>query len=155
MVFSTIHVSSFDRRLYDVMAISKFTQFNGSFDGIHFCFIQFRYLYVHIPGLSCCEVGFGQYHIILMDPEVSEIFFIPYTFLRKNRMSDSLSLVLLFMATNCPTSTSLNGSNSENGSSRSTFVKGKTSLVLSRCFFGWLRGCILWFSLSWSKISPL
>ena len=38
------------------------------------------------------------------------------------------------MVTNCPTSTSLNGSNSGNGSSRSTFGEGKTSLVFGHCF---------------------
>ena len=83
-----------------MMAVSKSTQFDGSFDRTHFRFIQFRYLYVHIPGLSCCEVGFGQYHIILIDPEVSETFFIPDTLPRKNGMPDSLSSLLLFMVTN-------------------------------------------------------
>ena len=117
-----------------MMAVSKSTQFDGSFDGIHFHFIQFQYLYVHIPRLSCCKVGFGQYHIIFIDPKVCETFFISNTLPRKNGMSDSLSLVLLFMATNCPTSTSLNGSNSGNGSSRSTFCEGENSLELGRCF---------------------
>ena len=117
-----------------MMAISKSTQFDGSFDGTHFHFIQFRYLYVHILGLSCCEVGFGQYHIILIDPEVSETFFIPDTLPRKNGMPNSLSSLLLFMVTNCSTYTSLNGSNSRIGSSRSTFVEGETSLVFDRCF---------------------
>ena len=134
MAFSTIHVSSFGGGLHDMMAVSKSTQFDGSFDGIHFRVIQFRYLYVHILGLSCCEVGFGQYHIILIDPEVSETFFIPNTLPRKNGMSDSLSSVLLFMVANCPTCTSLNRSNSGNGSSRSIFSEGETSLVLGRCF---------------------
>ena len=86
-----------------MMVVSKSTQFDGSFDGTHFRFIQFRYLYVHIPGLSYCEVGFGQYHIILIDPEVSETFFIPDILPRKNGMPDSLSSLLLFMVTNCPT----------------------------------------------------
>ena len=128
MAFSTIHVSSFGGGLHDMMAVSKSTQLDGSFDGTHFCFIQFWYLYVHIPRLSWCEVGFGQYQIILIDPEVSETFFIPNTLPRKNGMPDSLSSLLLFMVTNCPTCTSLNGL------SRSTFCEGETSLVLGRCF---------------------
>ena len=117
-----------------MMAVSKSIQFDGSFDGIHFRFIQFQYLYVHIPVLSCCEVGFGQYHIIFIDPEVFETFFIPDTLPRKNGMPDSLSSVLLFMVTNCPTSTSVNGSNCGNGSSMSTFGEGDNSLELGRCF---------------------
>ena len=120
--------------LHDIMAISKSIQFDGSFDGTHFCFIQFGYLYVHIPGLSYYEVGFGQYHIILIDPEVSETFFILDILPRKNGMPDSLSPLLLFMITNCLICTSLNGSNSGNGSSRSTFVEGETSLVCDCCF---------------------
>ena len=118
----------------DMMAVSKSIQFDGSFDGTYFRFIQFRYLYVYILGLSCCEVGFGQYHIILIDPEVSDTFFIPDTLPRKNRMPDSLSSLLLFMVTNCPTCTSLNGSNYGNGSSRSTFGEGESFLVLGYCF---------------------
>ena len=117
-----------------MMAVSNSTQLDGSFDGIHFRFIQFRYRYVHIPGLSWCEVGFGQYQIILIDPEVSETFFIPDTLPRKNGMPDSLSSLLLFMVTNCPICTSLNGSNSGNGSPRSTFCEGETSLVFGRRF---------------------
>ena len=119
-----------------MIPISKSTQFNGSFDGIHFRFIQFLYLYIHIPGSSCCEVGFGQYHMILMEPDVYETFFLLDTRLKKNGMPDSLSLVLLFIATKCLTCTSLNRSNSRNESSRSTFVKVRTSLVIRRCFFG-------------------
>ena len=117
-----------------MMAISKSTQFDGSFDGTHFRFIQFRYLYVHIPRLFCCQVDFGQYRIIFIDPEVSETFFIPDTLPRKNGMPDSLSSLLLFMVTNCPICTSLNGSNSGNGLSKSTFVEGETFLVFDRCF---------------------
>ena len=129
-----------------MMAVSKSTQFDGSFDGTHFCFIQFRYLYVHILGLSCCEVGFGQYHIILIDPEVSDTFFISNTLLRKNGIPDSLSSLLLFMVTNCQTCISLNGSNSKNRSSRSTFGEGGTSLVLGRCFLVGLEVAFYGFS---------
>ena len=133
--FSTIHVSNFDGRFHDMIHVSKSTQFDGSFDGIHFLFIQFLYLYVHIPGSSCCEVGFGQYHMILMEPDVCKTFFLLDTHPRKNGMPNSLSLVLLFIATNCPSCTSLNGSNSGNGSSRSTFVTVGSSFVQRRCFF--------------------
>ena len=115
--------------------VSKSTQFDGSFDEIHFHFIQFLYLYVHIPRLSYCEVGFGQYHMILIEPDVCETFFLPDTCPKKNGMSDSLSSMLLFIATNCPTYTSLNISNFGNGSSRSTFIIVRTSLVRRRCFF--------------------
>ena len=118
-----------------MILVSKSIQFDGSFDGIHFRFIQFLYLYVHILGSSCCEVGFGQYHMIFMEPDVCETFFLPDTHLRKNGMPDSLSSMLLFIATNCLTCTSLNGSNSGNGSSRSTFIIVRTSLVRLRCFF--------------------
>ena len=118
-----------------MIPVSKSTQFDASFDGIHFHFIQFLYLYVHIPTSSCCEVGFGQYHMILMEPDVCETFFLPDIHPRKNGMPDSLSSVLLFIATNYPTCTSLNGSNSGNGSSRSTFVTVRSSLVRCRCFF--------------------
>ena len=69
-----------------------------------------------------------------MNPKISETFFILDILPRKNEMPNSLSSLLLFMATNYPNFTSLNESNSGNGSSRSTFVKGKISLVLGCCF---------------------
>ena len=122
-----------------MMAISRSIQFDGSFKRIHFCFIQFLCLYIHILESSCCEVGFGQYHMILMDLPISETFFIALILSKKNRMLDSLSLVLLFIATNCPTFNSLNGSNSGNGSSWFTFVKTSTSLVISHCFLASLE----------------
>ena len=118
-----------------MIPVSESTQFDGSFDRIHFHFIQFLYLYIHIPGSSCCEVGFSQYHMILIKPDVCETFFFLDIRPKKNGMPDSLSSVLLFIATNCPTYTSLNGSNSRNGSSRSTFVTVRNSLVRRHCFF--------------------
>ena len=103
-----------------MMAVSRSTQFDGSFEGIHFLLIQFLYLYVHIPRSSCCEVGFGQYHMIFIDPDVDETFFRSATFFRKNGMPASLSSLLVFIATIWPTFMSVNGSNSGNTSSRSS-----------------------------------
>ena len=101
--FSIAEVSAFRGGFHDMMAVSRSTQFDGSFEGIHFCFIQFLYLYVHILGSSCCKVDFGQYHMIFIDPNVDETFFYIATFPRKNEMFDSLSSLLVFIATICPT----------------------------------------------------
>ena len=71
-----------------MMAISRSTQFDGSCNGIHFCFIQFLYLYVYIPMLFCYKVGFSQYHMVLIDLDVNETFFITNTLPRNNGMLD-------------------------------------------------------------------
>ena len=137
-----------------MMAVSRFTQFDGSFEGIHFCFIQFLYLYVHIPGSSCCEVGFGQYHMIFIDPDVNETFFHSATFPRKNGMSTSLSSLLVFIATIWPIFTSINRSNSGNTSSRSLSITMLASVVEGFGFFVGLDVVVCGFPPSWSKISP-
>ena len=117
-----------------MMAVSRSTQFDGSCDGIHFCFIQFLYLYVHIPGSFCCDVGFCQYHMIFIDPDVDETFFSTATFPRKNGMLDSLSSLLVFIATICPASTFVNRSNSRKTSLMSLSVWMMCSVVVG-CFF--------------------
>ena len=117
-----------------MMVVSRSTQFDGSCERIHFRFIQFLYLYVHIPGSSCCKVGFGQYHMIFIDSDVDEIFFNTATFPKKNGMLDSLSLLLVFITTICPTFTSINGSNSGKTSSRSLSVGMMCSVVVGCCF---------------------
>ena len=121
-----------------MMAISRSTQFDGLFERIHFCFIKFLYLDVDIPGSSCCEVGFGQYRMIFTDPNVDETFFRTTTFPRKNGMPDSLSSLLVFIATICPTFTSVNGSNSGNTFSTSLSVAMMGSVVEGLCFFAGL-----------------
>ena len=118
-----------------MMAVSRSIQFDDSFKGIHFRFIQFLYLYVHIPWSSCYEVGFGQYHMIFIDPDVDETFFTTTTFLRKNGMPDSLSSLLVFIATIYSTFTFINRLNSGNTSSRSLYVEMMCSVVVGLCFF--------------------
>ena len=135
MAFSTVEIFVLRGGFDNMMAVSRSTQFDGSFEGIHFHFIQFLYLYVHILGLSCRKVDFGQYHMIFKDPNVDETFFSTTTFPRKNGMLDSLSSLLVFIATICPTFTSVNGSNSGNTSSRSLSVEMMCSVVVDLCFF--------------------
>lgn len=53
----------------------------------------------------------------------------------KKRMSDSLSSVPLFIATNGPILTSLNGSNSKKGSPSSLFVVVMRSMGIIHFFF--------------------
>ena len=137
-IFSTIQVSILRGELHDMMAISKSIQFDGLCEGIHFCFIQFMYPYVDIPGSSYCEVDFGQYHIIFIDPDANETFISTATFPKKNGMSDSLSSLLVFIGTMCPAFTFVNGSNSGNASSRSLCVEMMYSLVVSHCFLAGL-----------------
>ena len=121
-----------------MMAVSRSTQFNGSFEEIHFCFIQFLYLYIHIPGSSCYEVNFGQYHMIFIEPDVNETFFRTATFPKKNGIHDSLSSLLVFIATICPTFTFVNRSNSENRSSKSLSIAMLASVVEGLGFFATL-----------------
>ena len=129
-----------------MMIVSKSTQFDGLFKRIHFHFIQFLYLYVHIPGSSCCDVGFGQYHMIFIDPDVNGTFFRSATFPRKNGMSDSLSSLLVFIATIWPTFTSVNGSNSGNTSSTSLSGAMLASVVEGLGFFASLDVVVCGFS---------
>ena len=121
-----------------MMAVSRSIQFDSSFEGIHFHFIQFLYLYVHIPRSSCYEVSFGQYHMIFIDLDVDEIFFHIATFPNKNGMLDSLSSLLIFITTICPTFTSIYRSNTRNTSLRSLFIEMMCSVVIGLCFFAGL-----------------
>ena len=66
-----------------MMVVSRSTQFDGLCERIHFCFIQFLYLYVHIARSSCCKIDFGQLHMIFIDPDVDETFFSTAIFLEK------------------------------------------------------------------------
>ena len=65
---------------------------------------------------------------------IDETFFSTATFPKKNGMLDSLSSLLVFIATMCPAFTSINGSNFVNASSRSLFVGMMCSVVVGRCF---------------------
>ena len=138
MALSTAEVSVLRSGLHDMITVSKSIQLDGSFEGIHFHFIQFLYLYVHILGSSCCEVGFGQYHMIFIDPDVDETFFHITTFPKKNGMPASLSSLLVFIVTIWPTFTSVNGSNSRNTSSRSLSIAMFTYVVEGLGFFAGL-----------------
>ena len=71
--------------------------------------------------------------MIFIDLDVDETFFTIATFPRKNRMSNSLSSLLVFIATMCPTFTSINGSNG-NASSSFLFVGMMCSVVVDCCF---------------------
>ena len=146
MAFSTTEVSVLRGGLHDMMAVSRSTQFDGSFEGIHFRFIQFMYLCVHISRSSGWEVGFGQYHMIFIDLDVNETFFHTATFPRKNGMPASLSSLLVFIATIWPTFTSVNGSNSGNTSSRSLSVAMLASVVEGLGFFAGLDAVVYGFS---------
>ena len=142
---STAEVSVLRGGLHDMMAVSRSTQFDGLFEGIHFRFIQFLYLYVHIPGSSCCKVGFGQYHMIFIESDVDDTFFRSATFPRNNGMSASLSSLLVFIATIWPTFTSINGSNFGNTSSRSVSVAMLASVVEGLGFFATLDAVVCGF----------
>ena len=156
MAFSTTQVLILKGRLNDMMAIFRSTQFDGLCEGIHFCFIQFLYLYVHIPRSSYCEVGFGQYHMIFINPDVKETFFSIAAIPRKNGMPDSLSSLLVFIATMCLAFTSINGSNSGNASSRSLSVGMMCSVVVDCCFLGGLDFVVCGFSVMVQNIpSPI
>lgn len=47
VIFSMIQVSLLGEGVHDVMAVFKSTQFDGSWEGTHLCFIQSLYLWVH------------------------------------------------------------------------------------------------------------
>ena len=73
--------------------------------------------------------------MIFIDPDVNETFFRTATFPRKNGMSDSLSSLLVFIATICPTFTSVNGSNFGNTFSTSLSIEMMCSMAVGLCFF--------------------
>ena len=73
--------------------------------------------------------------MIFIDPDVDETFFRIAIFSRKNGMSDSLSSLLVFIATICPIFTFVNGSKSRNTSSRSLSIEMMCSVVIALCFF--------------------
>ena len=73
--------------------------------------------------------------MIFITFDIDETFFRTATFPRKNGMSDSLSSLLIFIATICPTFTSVNGSNFGNTSSRSLSIAMIGSVVEGLCFF--------------------
>ena len=76
--------------------------------------------------------------MILINPNVDETFFCTATFPRKYGMLDFLSSLLVFIATICPTFTSVNESNSGNTSSRSLSIVIMSSVVEGLCLFAGL-----------------
>ena len=68
-----------------------------------------------------------------------ETFFIADILPRMNGMLDSLSSLLLFIATNCSTFSPFNGSNFGNGSSWSPFVGSRSFLIMGCCFLASLE----------------